>query len=106
MWLGVVENGVAIGGKGSDARGGDLMAKEGNRRLGKGAFGEVDQKAVGLEDVEELGEMRKVLGKVGTGHQNIIQENKEEGKTWRRLSIRRWKVWAALWRLNGMERNS
>ena len=25
--------------------------------------------------------MRKVLGKVGTGHQNIIQVNKEEGKT-------------------------
>ena len=81
VWLGVVENGVDIGGKRSDASGGDLMAKEGNRRLGKGAFGEVDQKAVGLEDVEELGEMRKVLGKVGTGHQNIIQVNKEEGKT-------------------------
>ena len=81
VWLGVVENGVDIGGKRSDASGSDLMTKEGNRRLGKGAFGEVDQKAVGLEDVEELGEMRKVLGKVGTGHQNIIQVNKEEGKT-------------------------
>ena len=80
VWLGVMENGVDIGGKRSDASGSDLMAKEGNRRLGKGAFGEVDQKAVGLEDVEELGEMRKVLGKVGTGHQNIIQVNKEEGR--------------------------
>ena len=38
LWLGIVENGVYIGGKGSDASGGDLVAKEGNRRLGKGAF--------------------------------------------------------------------
>ena len=38
LWLGIVENGVYIGGKGSDASSGDLVAKEGNRRLGKGAF--------------------------------------------------------------------
>ena len=41
---------------------------------------EVDKKAIGLENVEKLGEMEKVLGKVGTGYENIIQVNKKEGK--------------------------
>ena len=50
--LGVVGNGVNIGGKGSDASGSDLVAKEGNRRLGKGAFGEVNEKAIGLKNVK------------------------------------------------------
>ena len=52
VWLGIVKNGVYIGGEGSDASGSDLVAKEGNRRLGKGAFGEVNEKAIGLKNVK------------------------------------------------------
>ena len=80
VWLGIVENGVYVGGEGSDAGGGDLVGKEGNRRLGKGAFGEVNKKAIGPENVKELCEMGKVLGKSGTGHENVIQVNKKERK--------------------------
>ena len=81
LWLGVVENGVHIGGKGSDAGGGDLVAKEGDRRLGKGAFGEIDQKAIGLENVKELCKMGKMLGKVGAGHKNVVQVDEKEGES-------------------------
>ena len=33
------------------------MAKERKSGLGKGAFGEVDMEAIGLEEVKELGEV-------------------------------------------------
>ena len=42
LWLGVLENGVYVGGEGKDTCGNDMVAKEGDRRLSKGAFGEVD----------------------------------------------------------------
>jgi len=46
-----------VGGEGGDARGRDLVAKEGNRGLGKTAFGQVDLQAVVAEEVEKLAEV-------------------------------------------------
>ena len=57
------------------------MAKEGNERLGKGTFGEVDQKTIGLKNVKDLGEMGKVLGQVRAGHKNVIQVDTKEGES-------------------------
>ena len=37
LWPGVVQNGVHVGGEGSDAGGSDLVAKERDRRLDKAA---------------------------------------------------------------------
>ena len=51
LWLRIGEDGVYIGGEGSDAGGSDLVAKKGDRGLGKSALGKVDQKAIGPEDV-------------------------------------------------------
>jgi len=78
--LRVVEDGVHMGGHGSDAGGGDLVAEEGDRRLSKGALGEVDEEAVVSEEVEELSEVGEVLLEVGAGHQDVVEINKEEGK--------------------------
>ena len=44
--LRIVNNGLDMGGEGGDSRGGDMMAEEINGRLGKRAFGEVDQEAI------------------------------------------------------------
>ena len=57
------------------------MAKKGESGLGKNTFGQVDQKTVGLENVQNGGEMGKVRGEVGAGHQNVVQVDKHKGKT-------------------------
>ena len=59
--LGIVSNGLNMGGKGSDAGGGDMMAKKVNSRLGKRAFLGVDKNAVGGEDGKDLVEVVEVL---------------------------------------------
>ena len=44
------------------------MAKKGESGLGKNTFGHVDQKAIGLENVQNGGEMGKVRGEIWAGH--------------------------------------
>ena len=59
--LGIVSNSLNMGGKGSDAGGGDMMAKKVNSRLGKRAFLGVDKNAIGGEDGKDLVEVVEVL---------------------------------------------
>ena len=44
------------------------MPKKGESGLGKNTFGQVDQKAIGPENVQDGGEMGKVRGEIGAGH--------------------------------------
>ena len=78
--LGIVNDGLDIRGEGGDARGSNMMAKEIHGRLGKGAFGKVDEKAVGSQNGEKLMKMVKVLLRGGAGHQDIIQVDENERK--------------------------
>ena len=48
------------------------MTQEGERGLGKNTLGEIDQKAISLENVENRGQVRKVSGEIWTSHQNVI----------------------------------
>ena len=76
LWI--VGNGLNMGGKGSDAGGGNMMAKKVNSRLGKRAFLGVDKNAIGSEDGEDLVEVVKMLLEGGTGNENVIKIDKGE----------------------------
>ena len=60
VWLGIVKNGVYIGGEGSDASGSDHVTEKRERRLSKGALGQIDQETIGFEDVKAGSEMGEV----------------------------------------------
>ena len=74
LWI--VGNGLNTGGKGSDAGGGNMMAKKVNSRLGKRAFLGVDKNAIGSEDGEDLVEVVEMLLEGGTGNENVIKIDK------------------------------
>ena len=57
------------------------MTEKRESGLGKNAFGQVDQKTICLENVKNGGEMGKVRGKIGTGHQNVVEIDKHKRKT-------------------------
>ena len=78
--LGIVGNGLNMGGKGSDAGSGDMMTKKVNSRLGKRAFLVVDKNAIGSEDGKDLVEVVEVLLKGRTGNENVIKVDKGERK--------------------------
>ena len=65
-------------GKGSDAGGGNMIAKKFNSRLGKRAFLGVDKNAIGSEDGEDLVEVVEMLLEGGTGNENVIKIDKGE----------------------------
>ena len=59
--LRIVKNSLDVRGKRSDTSGCNIMAKEINRRLGKGALGRIDQDTVGGQEGKELVKMAEVL---------------------------------------------
>ena len=69
----MVANGINMRGEGSDASGSDHVTEKRERRLSKGALGQIDQETIGFEDVKAGSEMGEVKGEVRTGHQDVIQ---------------------------------
>ena len=57
-----------------------MVAKEIDRRLGKGPFGEDNKEAIRGEDREELLEVGKVFLEGRAGNQDIIKINENKGK--------------------------
>ena len=78
---GIIADSFDMRGQGGDSRGRDGVTEKRESRLGKNTFGQVDQKTVGFENVKNGGEMGKVRGKIGTGHQNVVEIDKHKGKT-------------------------
>ena len=68
----ILTDGINVRGEGSDAGSSDSVTQEGERGLGKNTLGEIDQKAISLENVENRGQVRKVSGEIWTSHQNVI----------------------------------
>ena len=56
----IVGNSLDMRRKGSNASGGDMMAKKVNRGLGKRGLGEVNEEVISGQDREELVEVVKV----------------------------------------------
>ena len=67
-------------GEGSDASSSEGVAQKGEGGLAKNTLGEIHQGTVGFEDVQNGGEVREVRGEVRTGHQNVIQVDKDKRK--------------------------
>ena len=78
---GIIADSLDMRGQGGDARGRDGVAKKRESGLGENTFGQVDQKTIGFENVKNGGEMGKVRGKIGTGHQNVVEIDKHKRKT-------------------------
>ena len=57
-----------------------MVAQEVQGGLGKNTLGEVNLEAVISEYGEQLAQVREVGGEVRAGHQDIIQEDKKEGR--------------------------
>ena len=68
----ILTDGINVRGEGSNAGGGDSVAQEGEKGLGENTLGEIDQKAISLENVENRGQVREVSGEIWTSHQNVI----------------------------------
>ena len=68
----ILTDGINVRGEGSDAGGSDGVTQEGERGLGKNTLGEIDQKAISLENVENRGQVGEVSGEIWTSHQNIV----------------------------------
>ena len=49
--------------------------------MSENTLGEIDQKAISLENVENRGQVREVSGEIQTGHQNVVQVDKHKRKT-------------------------
>ena len=58
--LGIVSDGLDMGGKGGDSSSGDMVAEEVHRGLGKRAFFRIDENAIGSQDGEELVEVMEM----------------------------------------------
>ena len=68
----ILTDGINVRGEGSDAGSSDSVTQEGERGLGKNTLGEIDQKAISLENVENRGQVGEVSGEIWTSHQNIV----------------------------------
>ena len=78
--LRIVENGLYIRGEGGDAFSSDMMAQEVNGGLSKGTFFGVDKDAIGSKNGKELAQVVEVLGKGGTGNEDVVQIDKDKRK--------------------------
>ena len=78
--LGIVSDGLDMGGKGGDSSSGDMVAEEVHRGLGKRAFFRIDENAIGSQDGEELVEVMEMLLKGGAGNEDIIEIDKSKRK--------------------------
>ena len=56
----MVANGINMRGEGRDASGSDHVTEKRERRLSKGALGQIDQETIGFEDVKAGSEMGEV----------------------------------------------
>ena len=68
----ILTDGINVRGEGSNAGGDDGVTQEGERGLGKDTLGEIDQKAISPENVENRGQVQEVSGEIWTSHQNVI----------------------------------
>ena len=68
----ILTDGINVRGEGSDAGSSDGVTQEGERGLGKNTLGEIDQKAISLENVENRGQVGEVSGEIWTSHQNVV----------------------------------
>jgi hypothetical protein len=75
---------------------------------GEYALCRVDLQAALLKDGEDLPEMLDVLLQAVAGDDDVVQVAEHEGEVfeYRMLSMKRWKVWAALRRPKDMKRYS
>ena len=78
--LRIVENGLYMRGEGADAFSSDMMAQEVNGGLSKGTFFGVDKDAIGSKNGKELAQVVEVLGKGGTGNEDVVQIDKDKRK--------------------------
>ena len=64
----ILMDGINVRREGSDAGGSDGVTQEGERGLGKNTLGEIDQKAISLEKVENRSQVGEVSGEIWTSH--------------------------------------